>query len=223
VSAINDAIGTIFACHGNYMKMYFEYINNFDDALQIVEQWEKHPEGSRYLSYRQEDTRHSQLNLLGYLLLPIQRIPRYRLLLEGILHSTNSPSSRLRDGYDKIVDLASEINARKAEVEGRKRLVQLDRMVARPLSPKTTDGVLKGASSFVDPARRLLKEGHLQLMLLRQVAGGHVKQEFRLGHRCLALCCSDKIFLVNLPAVVEFDFSAYVAERTLAENANILS
>jgi RhoGEF domain len=116
------------------MKMYFEYINNFDDAVQIIEHWEKDAESSRYLSYRKKDMRHSQLNLFGYLLLPIQRIPRYRLLLKDLLHPTNSPSSRLRAGYDKIDRLASEINARKAEVEGRKRLVQLDSMVAMPLS-----------------------------------------------------------------------------------------
>ena len=72
---IIDAIGGAFADYAGYMKMYFEYINNFDDAVEIIEPWKE-----RYLSHCERDIRHSQLNLLGYLLLPVQRMPRYRLL-----------------------------------------------------------------------------------------------------------------------------------------------
>lgn len=36
-----------------------------------------------YLKRCRMNPRHSQLNLEGYLLLPVQRIPRYRLLVSG--------------------------------------------------------------------------------------------------------------------------------------------
>lgn len=38
-----------------------------------------------YLKRCRMNPRHSQLNLEGYLLLPVQRIPRYRLLVRLIL------------------------------------------------------------------------------------------------------------------------------------------
>ena len=45
-----------------------------------------------YLKRCRMSPRHSQLNLEGYLLLPVQRIPRYRLLVSRILSSYTDKS-----------------------------------------------------------------------------------------------------------------------------------
>ncbi|EGO04828.1 hypothetical protein SERLA73DRAFT_68489 [Serpula lacrymans var. lacrymans S7.3] len=71
--------------------------------------------------------RHSQLNLEGYLLLPVQRIPRYRLLLEELLRSTPPSYSLMDDSLDRAVaeisSLANNMNEGKRESESRRKLV----------------------------------------------------------------------------------------------------
>ncbi|KAF9243943.1 hypothetical protein BU15DRAFT_72053 [Melanogaster broomeanus] len=72
--------------------------------------------------------RHSQLNMEGYLLLPVQRIPRYRLLLEELIRSTPPSCSFTDDALDRalaeISSLANNMNEGKREAESRRKLVQ---------------------------------------------------------------------------------------------------
>ena len=198
VTGACDAIGTVFEEKVDFMKMYFEYVNNCDESIRIVEKWQqKESAGSRFLKSRMLDERHSQLNLLGYLLLPVQRVPRYRLLLADLVNSTDSPSNRLRAGYEKVESLAREINERKAEMEGRKRLVELERSVISPPSPSSEAARYPTSlSKFVDPARRLVKEDSLQVVVRRKKVHGGWTREKSLEQKCLAVSCSDKLFLV---------------------------
>lgn len=76
-----------------------------------------------------KDPRHSQLGLGGYLLMPIQRIPRYKMLLENLMECT--PRVDCPDQAEPIISealasmshLATEMNERKRDNEGRQRLV----------------------------------------------------------------------------------------------------
>jgi hypothetical protein len=92
-----------------------------------------------YLKRCRLNPRHSQLNLEGYLLLPVQRIPRYRLLvrrfwsvltvfqLEELARST-APAEGCLDPLDQALDeissLATNMNEGKRESESRSKLVQ---------------------------------------------------------------------------------------------------
>lgn len=75
------------------------------------------------------DSRHSQIDIQSYLLLPIQRIPRYRMLLESLLECTpnpddpSQPDPLLSSALETIAQLAQNMNERKRDSEGRKRLV----------------------------------------------------------------------------------------------------
>lgn len=202
-----DAVAAVFEENVDFMKMYFEYINNFDEAVRIVEKWQTKEDGnsagSRFLKARAQDERHSQLNLLGYLLLPVQRVPRYKLLLADLVASTNAPSTRLRAGYEKIECLARDINDRKAEMEGRKRLVQLERTVVCPPGVmEEYEGRLSSTSKFVDPARRLVKEEFVHVIVRRKKVAGGLTWEKQLEQKCLAISCSDKLFLVPFHLVM---------------------
>jgi hypothetical protein len=214
-----DAVAAVFEENVDFMKMYFEYINNFDEAVRIVEKWQTKEDGnssgSRFLKARAQDDRHSQLNLLGYLLLPVQRVPRYKLLLADLVASTDAPSTRLRAGYEKIECLAREINDRKAEMEGRKRLVELERTVVCPPGVEEEyDGRLSSTSKFVDPARRLVKEEFIHVIVRRKKVAGGLTWEKQLEQKCLAISCSDKLFLVSLH--LAFDLTiVYFKSRNL--------
>jgi RhoGEF domain len=102
--------------------------------------------------------KHSQLNLESYLLLPVQRIPRYKLLLESLVactpaddgSSTLSPHPVLGKAVDLMTALASEMNERKRESEGRHRLLYWQQRIGNRFK-----------SPLVQPHRHLVREGSM--------------------------------------------------------------
>ncbi|GAA5895216.1 hypothetical protein JCM6882_006617 [Rhodosporidiobolus microsporus] len=124
---------------------------------------------------------HSQISLESYLLLPIQRIPRYRLLLESLSACTPSPATataspaNLDPSASPSVSLASSLrlephptlaqavqemdavavilNESKRENEGRAQLLNWQNRITQ-----------KFKSSLVQPHRALLRSGNLTLV-----------------------------------------------------------
>ncbi|TFK57379.1 hypothetical protein OE88DRAFT_1651074 [Heliocybe sulcata] len=109
-----------------------------------------------YMKRCRMNPRHSQLNLEGYLLLPVQRIPRYRLLLEELLKSTAPINDYMDDPLDRalaeIATLATSMNEGKRESESRRKLVQWQSRIRG-----------KFPSPLVQPHRRLIMDGPLHL------------------------------------------------------------
>ncbi|GAA6008333.1 uncharacterized protein JCM10292_005536 [Rhodotorula paludigena] len=120
---------------------------------------------------------HSQISLESYLLLPIQRIPRYRLLLETLLSATpelfpvdaapvtssplaqdalaepDDPHQVIARAVREMDEVAVTLNESKRENEGRAQLVHWqNRLVTRFRSP------------LVQPHRTLLRSGNLTLV-----------------------------------------------------------
>ncbi|KIK71218.1 hypothetical protein GYMLUDRAFT_254470 [Collybiopsis luxurians FD-317 M1] len=110
----------------------------------------------QYLKRCRLNPQHSQLNLESYLLLPIQRIPRYRLLLEDLRRSTPLPYDYMEDQLDRalneISQLANNMNEGKREAEARRKLVTWQSRIRG-----------KFPSPLVQPHRRLIMDGPLML------------------------------------------------------------
>ncbi|KAK0568239.1 hypothetical protein OC861_002182 [Tilletia horrida] len=112
-----------------------------------------------FLKRCREHPKHSQLSLESYLLLPVQRIPRYRLLLEELRKAT--PPERLRDpkattrALELVSSMATSVNESKRQSEQDRRLLQWQHRIRG-----------KWPSPLVQPHRRFVREGDL---LLRRV------------------------------------------------------
>lgn len=141
----------------NY-RLYHSYTVNFDTALDRCTLWLSFKsssssaptpplsgpaaqKGSLTLNLNQrrrirhllktakKDPRHTQMSLQSYLLMPIQRIPRYKLLLEALLECTpladcpDQGEPTIAAALESISNLATEMNERKRDNEGRQRLV----------------------------------------------------------------------------------------------------
>ncbi|BGP39457.1 hypothetical protein JCM10449v2_003407 [Rhodotorula kratochvilovae] len=109
-----------------------------------------------------------KISLESYLLLPIQRIPRYRLLLETLLSTVPppriapepstlaallDPHAQIAQAVTEMDDVAVTLNESKRENEGRAQLVMWqNRLATRFKSP------------LVQPHRTLLRSGNLTLV-----------------------------------------------------------
>lgn len=74
-------IGDIFVKFADYFRTYTRYCNNYDSAIQTLEKCRKNVEFDEILKKMDKDSRTTKLGISSYLIKPIQRIPRYRLLL----------------------------------------------------------------------------------------------------------------------------------------------
>lgn len=159
-----------------------------------------------YLHRCREDYRHSQLNLEGYLLLPIQRIPRYRLLLEQLVRCTTGAGLPPADA-DAIPRALAHISLVASWVNEGKRLSEQGRRLL------VWQSKLRGhfSAPLVQPHRRLICDGTLRLLRVTRRAEGDefahagVLEQTIMDQRVQLLLCNDLAVVVALPRHVGSD------------------
>eukprot|EP00818_Percolomonas_sp_WS_P007235 CAMPEP_0117442772 /NCGR_PEP_ID=MMETSP0759-20121206/4333_1 /TAXON_ID=63605 /ORGANISM="Percolomonas cosmopolitus, Strain WS" /LENGTH=679 /DNA_ID=CAMNT_0005234689 /DNA_START=321 /DNA_END=2357 /DNA_ORIENTATION=- len=117
-------IGRVFKEICPKMTIYTEVINNYDKAFEMYQQWlttNKRPFVSQLNKIYKKHEAELRGNLLeSFLILPVQRIPRYRMLLESILKYTPDDHVERQDIEDALEDvkqLAQYIDDQKKLIE----------------------------------------------------------------------------------------------------------
>ena len=165
-------IANVFLYVAFNWRAYHVYVNNYADALALARKLEKQiPQFKEFLSKQQSS---SKLDLYDLLIEPVQRVPRYVLLLtELVKHTpdTHADWSALQLALQEMRSLATFVNSGSRErlaeiapllVGWRSFPSAIDRLCASEgigtasKTPTDADNV----EMFLHPARRLVKEGH---------------------------------------------------------------
>ncbi|KAH3744273.1 Guanine exchange factor for Rac 30 [Pelomyxa schiedti] len=150
----NCLIGDIFRKETAWIKLYKHYINNYGKSLiSLKECKDKHPLFKKYLELMNYSPALFGLNLESLLIVPVQRIPRYVLLLTDVLRATpkaHPDYQNLEEALNFIKELADYINENKADADSIAELCEIQtRLLDFP-------GPGKLASQ---PKRKFVKEG----------------------------------------------------------------
>jgi len=148
-------VGKAFSQISPFLKAYTIYINNFDKAQDTFEKLrEKDKRFKEYLMecYRNKATKGHQLG--GFLILPVQRLPRFRLLLEEILK--NTPTSHVE--YNMLKQCLKEIESLNSYVNDEKRRVEQNQVVF-----EVQRLIQKQYNSFVQPNRKFIRRGTMKV------------------------------------------------------------
>jgi len=128
-----DGMAKLFLRLAPALKLYAEYVNNFDHAMQRLQELMKNPQFMNLLSACKQRSR-SNLDLGSFLIQPVQRLPRYEILLREVIKHT----PRSHPGYEELVQAKKAIkegnqyiNQRKRAQDGRTRLAELQSSVKR--------------------------------------------------------------------------------------------
>ncbi|XP_028395900.1 rhoGEF domain-containing protein gxcJ-like isoform X2 [Dendronephthya gigantea] len=112
-------LGDIFAKLGNsyhvdFMTLYSEYVNNFPKAIAVINKYTRNSQKfKRFLEKCTNDPRCQRLNISAFLLTPIQRLPRYVLLLRQLAKYTdpNHPDSfHIEISLEKMIHIINILN-----------------------------------------------------------------------------------------------------------------
>lgn len=91
---------------GTLRYTYTRYINNYDQSLKTLQWATSHsPEFAKFLADQQEA---KSLSLSAFLIMPVQRLPKYELLLREALKYTPPHF----DGHELLIEAQGAINVR---------------------------------------------------------------------------------------------------------------
>ncbi|XP_045699977.1 FYVE, RhoGEF and PH domain-containing protein 2 isoform X2 [Phyllostomus hastatus] len=143
-------IGDVIQKLAPFLKMYSEYVKNFERAAELLATWtDKSPPFQEVLTRIQSSKASGSLTLQHHMLEPVQRIPRYELLLKEYVQKLPEESPDRADAQkalDMIFSAAQHSNAAITEME---RLQDLWDVYQR----------LGLEDDIVDPSNTLLREG----------------------------------------------------------------
>ncbi|CAG8587090.1 1167_t:CDS:2, partial [Acaulospora colombiana] len=110
----NGSIGDIFLDMAPFFKMYSIYVKNFNSALAVIDdQLRENPQFSEFFRNVIKTGQCKGLTLQAYLIMPVQRIPKYKMLLENLLRKTTETHPdylNLKKAYQVIENVATFVN-----------------------------------------------------------------------------------------------------------------
>lgn len=146
-------IGDIFLKFTPYLKLYSQYVSNHDDATKFDRELSQQ---KRFLEVRSEIFGNPRLsnapNLAFFFIMPIQRIPRYSLLLSEVIKctpETHPDYTDLKKALEQVNSVAHHVNTSIAQQQQRHQVYEMAELMG-----------LK-QSEFVQPQRRFVKRGQV--------------------------------------------------------------
>ena len=80
--------GEAFLQFSPLFKLYGEYASYHEAASEAIEEFEKSSSAAPFLRAVEADPRSAGQSLQSYLIMPVQRVPRYKLLLAELIKRT---------------------------------------------------------------------------------------------------------------------------------------
>ncbi|KAG0004285.1 hypothetical protein BGZ79_009775 [Entomortierella chlamydospora] len=154
-------VGDIFIEIAPFLKMYSNYVKAFESALTHVNECMK--SSDRFTEFLKTTARRPEcknLDFQAYFMLPIQRIPRYKLLLESLLRHTpsNHPDHRkLQIAFESMEQTAGFVNETIRQHEMFGEMINLQSKITGMSEP------------LVVPGRVLLKRGRVWKVCRRNI------------------------------------------------------
>uniref|UniRef100_A0A8C8S093 FYVE, RhoGEF and PH domain containing 2 n=1 Tax=Pelusios castaneus TaxID=367368 RepID=A0A8C8S093_9SAUR len=173
----NPRIGDVIQKLAPFLKMYGEYLKNFDKAVELIATWwEKSPPFQELILDIQKREVCANLTLQHHMLEPVQRIPRYELLLKDYVRKL--PPDTLPDQFPSPPSCSFVFLA------PQERLQNLWEVYQR----------LGLEDDIVDPSNELIKEGPIQKISFRN---NTTSEKYLFLFNNMLLYCVPKVIQVG--------------------------
>ncbi|XP_029362096.1 faciogenital dysplasia [Echeneis naucrates] len=181
----NPRIGDILQKLAPFMKMYGEYVKNFDRAMDLVNTWTQR--SSQFKSVVQNIQKQDvcgNLTLQHHMLEPVQRIPRYEMLLKDYLKKLPDDALDRKDAEKALELISTAANHSNAAIRKMEKMNKLLEVYER----------LGGEEDIVNPANELIKEGHIKKMSAKN---GTAQDRYLYLFNNMLLYCVPKLRLIG--------------------------
>ncbi|CAN9508308.1 unnamed protein product [Ophioblennius macclurei] len=177
-------LGKVMLEHAPFLRMYADYVKNFDQAMELVRTWTERSSAFRNVVQEIQSWEVcGSLTLQHHMLEPVQRVPRYEMLLKDYLRKLpeENPDYQLAQKSLQIISMAAtHSNSAIHKNECLKRLMEIYEMV--------------GEEEVVNPTNEFLRQGRLLKLAARNASA--MERHLFLFNNFL-LCCSPRFSLVG--------------------------
>ncbi|XP_060619268.2 FYVE, RhoGEF and PH domain-containing protein 1 [Anolis sagrei] len=178
-------IGDILQKLAPFLKMYGEYVKNFDRAMELVNTWmERSTQFKSIIHEVQREEICGNLTLQHHMLEPVQRIPRYELLLKDYLLKLPTDSPDCKDAQKSLELIATAAEHSNAAIRKMERMHSLLKVYE----------LLGGEEDIVNPTNELIKEGHI---LKLSAKNGTTQDRYLILFNDRLLYCVPKLRLIG--------------------------
>lgn len=171
----------VFLKSADFLKMYAGYVQGYTGALEQLNDLRGHHKFKAFLSARREE---HNMDLLSFMIMPVQRVPRYVLLLAEMIKCT--PKSHveytlLNEALTKVKQVAMHINDQQREIEKMTKVLEVQNKIT-------------GTLNLLEPGagRHLIREGQL-IKLGEGIIGTLQQRHFYLFNDLLLWTVNNKI------------------------------
>eukprot|EP00027_Filamoeba_sp_ATCC50430_P004689 CAMPEP_0168564432 /NCGR_PEP_ID=MMETSP0413-20121227/13246_1 /TAXON_ID=136452 /ORGANISM="Filamoeba nolandi, Strain NC-AS-23-1" /LENGTH=1024 /DNA_ID=CAMNT_0008596111 /DNA_START=188 /DNA_END=3258 /DNA_ORIENTATION=- len=172
--------GDLFVKEADFLVTYSNYVNNYNGAIETLKkELSENSQFHAFIKKAEQDPLCNMQDVEGFLIQPIQRIPRYRLLLEDLRKHTDPTHPDYEDlnkSVTKIKAITKYINEQKRAVEN----ALIVEKIQATLTGKPVE--LRG--------RHFIREGTLEVQL--QNSKAKPQQKFFFLFNNLMLMCEEK-------------------------------
>ena len=123
-------VGAIFKTYSFFLKMYMQYLSNFELAMtRRAEIMCQNRKFAQLLETALTDPRCNGSGIESFLVTPVQRIPRYRMLLQEILKYTPKDYEDYEDLNNSLLKVSEVANANNEAIRQREFKDQIMRVM----------------------------------------------------------------------------------------------
>uniref|UniRef100_A0A7S3YNK9 DH domain-containing protein n=1 Tax=Lotharella globosa TaxID=91324 RepID=A0A7S3YNK9_9EUKA len=198
--------GEVLNTKAPYFKMYVTYLNGYDRSMDVISEMRK--KNKRFHKFLQkqrrgdvkEQRRWKYMDIASYLIMPVQRIPRYELLLKEIIKNTpegDPELSPLKTALDMVREAAQHNNQSMRSYQDVQKIVEIQSLLVGELKDQIIQPHRVLVSTFVGDVTMLNKteaeklagnnwESALQSSLERTKSKGRLRAAARRRKSSLA-------------------------------------
>ncbi|XP_054544688.1 FYVE, RhoGEF and PH domain-containing protein 3 isoform X2 [Talpa occidentalis] len=181
----NPRLGDILQKLAPFLKMYGEYMKNFDKAVELVSTWtQRSPLFKDVVQSIQKQEVCGNLTLQHHMLEPVQRIPRYELLLKDYLKRLPGNALDRKDAERSLELISTAANHSNTAIRKMEKMHKLLEVYEQ----------LGGEEDIVNPANELIKEGHIQKLSAKN---GTAQDRHLFLFNSMILYCVPKLWLMG--------------------------
>jgi hypothetical protein len=150
-------IGDLFCEMAPFFKAYVTYLSAYERCMAVIRKNREQKSFDKWLDKRKRLPESQGLDIGSLLILPVQRIPRYQLLLKNLLDLTQSDHvdySRLVEAHDLIAGIGEFQNKRVRETNDQMQIAKLGNRLKLP--------------DLVKPSRKMVHVGDLKIQGFRK-------------------------------------------------------
>ncbi|EFA77564.1 pleckstrin domain-containing protein [Heterostelium album PN500] len=145
-------LGEIFKRTTDYLKVYTNYVNNYNASIAAINECKENEKFAKLLEQNRIAEKCMGLDLSAFLIMPIQRLPRYVLLLQDLVKFTSDDHpdyDNLSVALKKMKDVAEYVNEKKREAENLNQVLNIQHSLVGKFD------------NLAEPHRRYVRKGPL--------------------------------------------------------------